>query len=183
MSWALSCDQYSLKPNSTRPGNIPSNKGRHPDRKPHGPLPPQEREQRMGKTTPFGPRMLAPPRSDGGCLRHHYGTAVSALATQRSPGKDANGGHGPPQGARCPESIALAFEPGQGPRVPNRMYQNERFCRPPIDLLLQWQARRTLHNRVMRALEPKKAARYLQLESKIRAIQGYDIAATIPLIK
>jgi hypothetical protein len=63
------------------------------------------------------------------------------------------------------------------------MYQNERFCRPPIDLLLQWQARRTLHNRVMRALEPKKAVRYLQLESKIRAIQAYDIAATIPLIK
>jgi Spy/CpxP family protein refolding chaperone len=44
-------------------------------------------------------------------------------------------------------------------------------------------ARRTLHNRVMKALEPKKAARYLQLESKIRAIQAYDIAATIPLIK
>jgi hypothetical protein len=48
------------------------------------------------------------------------------------------------------------------------MYQNERFCRPPIDLLLQWQARRTLHNRAMTALEPKEAARYLQLESKIR---------------
>jgi hypothetical protein len=63
------------------------------------------------------------------------------------------------------------------------MYQNERFCRPPIDLLLQWQARRTLHNRVMKALEPKKAVRCLQLESKIRAIQAYDIAATIPLIK
>ena len=44
-------------------------------------------------------------------------------------------------------------------------------------------ARRTLHNRTMRALEPKKAARYLQLESKIRAIQAYDIAATILLIK
>ncbi len=44
-------------------------------------------------------------------------------------------------------------------------------------------ARRKLHNKVMRALEPKKAARYLQLESKIRAIQAYDIAATIPLIK
>ena len=63
------------------------------------------------------------------------------------------------------------------------MYQNERFCRPPIDLLLQWQARRTLHNCVMRALEPKKAVRYLQLESKIRAVQAYDIAATIPLVK
>jgi Spy/CpxP family protein refolding chaperone len=44
-------------------------------------------------------------------------------------------------------------------------------------------ARRTLHNGVMKALEPKKAARYLQLESKIRAVQAYDIAATIPLIK
>ena len=44
-------------------------------------------------------------------------------------------------------------------------------------------ARRTLHNRVMRALPPSKAARYLQLESKIRAVQAYDIAATIPLVK
>jgi Spy/CpxP family protein refolding chaperone len=44
-------------------------------------------------------------------------------------------------------------------------------------------ARRTLHNRIMRALPPNKAARYLQLESKIRAVQDYDIAATIPLIK
>ncbi len=44
-------------------------------------------------------------------------------------------------------------------------------------------ARRTLHNRVMRALPAKKAARYLQLEFKIRAVQAYDIAATIPLIK
>lgn len=44
-------------------------------------------------------------------------------------------------------------------------------------------ARRTLSNRVMRALPPKKAARYLQLESKIRAVQAYDIATVIPLIK
>jgi Spy/CpxP family protein refolding chaperone len=44
-------------------------------------------------------------------------------------------------------------------------------------------ARRTMHNRVMRALPATKAARYLQLESKIRAVQAYDIAATIPLIK
>jgi Spy/CpxP family protein refolding chaperone len=44
-------------------------------------------------------------------------------------------------------------------------------------------ARRTLHNRIMRALPPNKAARYLQLESKVRAVQDYDIAATIPLIK
>jgi len=28
-----------------------------------------------------------------------------------------------------------------------------------------------------------KAARYLQLESKIRALQAYDIASTIPLVK
>jgi len=44
-------------------------------------------------------------------------------------------------------------------------------------------ARRTLHNRIMRALPPSKAARYLQLESKIRAVQDYDIASTIPLVK
>ena len=49
-------------------------------------------------------------------------------------------------------------------------------------------ARRTLQNRLMRGvptriLSPKKAARYLQLESKIRAIQAYDVAATVPLIK
>jgi hypothetical protein len=49
-------------------------------------------------------------------------------------------------------------------------------------------ARRTLHNRLMRGvptrvLPPKKAARYLQLESKIRAVHAYDIAATIPLIR
>ena len=48
-------------------------------------------------------------------------------------------------------------------------------------------SRRTLQNRLMRAvptriLPPRKAARYLQLESKIRAVQAYDIAATIPLI-
>ena len=44
-------------------------------------------------------------------------------------------------------------------------------------------ARRTLYNRVMRALPPTKAARYLQLESKIRAVQNYDLAAAFPLIK
>lgn len=44
-------------------------------------------------------------------------------------------------------------------------------------------ARRTLQNRVLRALPAKKAARYLQLESKIRAMQAYDIAAAIPLIR
>jgi hypothetical protein len=44
-------------------------------------------------------------------------------------------------------------------------------------------ARRKMHNRVLRALPAKKAARYLQLESKIRATQAYDIAATFPLVK
>jgi len=44
-------------------------------------------------------------------------------------------------------------------------------------------ARRTLHNRVMRALPDKKAARYFQLENKIRAVQAYDVAAAIPLVK
>ena len=49
-------------------------------------------------------------------------------------------------------------------------------------------ARRTLQNRLMRGvptriLPPKKAARYLQLEAKVRALQAYDVAATVPLIK
>lgn len=49
-------------------------------------------------------------------------------------------------------------------------------------------ARRTLQNRLMRAvptriLSTKKAARYLQLESKIRAVQAYDVAATVPLLR
>lgn len=45
----------------------------------------------------------------------------------------------------------------------------------------QIKARRKMHNAVMRALPPKKAARYLQLESKIRAVQDYDIAVAFPL--
>jgi hypothetical protein len=44
-------------------------------------------------------------------------------------------------------------------------------------------ARRTLYNRTMRALPAKKAARYLQLEEKIRAVQAYDAAAAIPLLQ
>jgi hypothetical protein len=50
-------------------------------------------------------------------------------------------------------------------------------------------ARRTLHNRLIKPLPGRtimpaaKAARYLQLESKIRALQAYDIASTIPLVK
>jgi Spy/CpxP family protein refolding chaperone len=53
---------------------------------------------------------------------------------------------------------------------------------------VETKARRSLHNRLMRGLptrilSPNKAARYLQLESKIRAVQAYDIAANIPLIR
>ena len=44
-------------------------------------------------------------------------------------------------------------------------------------------ARHTMQTRVMRALPPMKAARYLQLEDKIRAMRDYDIAATVPLIR
>ena len=43
-------------------------------------------------------------------------------------------------------------------------------------------ARRALQARLMKALPPIKAARYLQLESKIRAVQDYDIASVIPLV-
>jgi hypothetical protein len=48
---------------------------------------------------------------------------------------------------------------------------------------METKARRTLYNRVMRALPSTKAVRYLQLEGKIRAVQAYDLADTIPLIK
>ncbi len=44
-------------------------------------------------------------------------------------------------------------------------------------------SRRTMSNKLMRALPPRKAARYLQLEAKIRAMQDYDIANAIPLVK
>ena len=43
-------------------------------------------------------------------------------------------------------------------------------------------ARRTLRNRLMRALPPVKAARYLQLEDKLQAIRDYDIASAVPLV-
>lgn len=44
-------------------------------------------------------------------------------------------------------------------------------------------SRRTLRNRVMRALPPLKAARYLQLEEKIQSVRDYDLASTVPLIR
>jgi len=54
---------------------------------------------------------------------------------------------------------------------------------------LELKARRTLHNRLIKPLPGRtvmpaaKAARYLQLESKIRILLEYDIASTIPLVK
>ena len=44
-------------------------------------------------------------------------------------------------------------------------------------------ARRTLYNRLIKAVPPKTALRYLQLEAKIRAVQAYDIAQVMPLVK
>lgn len=44
-------------------------------------------------------------------------------------------------------------------------------------------ARRTMRNRMMRALPAVKAARYMQLEGKIRAVQDYDAAASVPLAR
>ena len=44
-------------------------------------------------------------------------------------------------------------------------------------------ARLTMQKKVLKVLPPKKAARYLQLESKIRAFQDYDLASAIPLVK
>ena len=43
--------------------------------------------------------------------------------------------------------------------------------------------RRRMHGRLMRALPPKKALRYLQIENKVRAIRIYDIAGVMPLAK
>ena len=48
---------------------------------------------------------------------------------------------------------------------------------------IEVKARRTLYNRVTKAVPPKKALRYLQLEAKIRAVQAYDIAQVMPLVK
>ncbi len=44
-------------------------------------------------------------------------------------------------------------------------------------------ARKTMRSRVMRALPAIKAARYMQLEEKIRAVQDYDAAAVVPLAR
>ena len=42
-------------------------------------------------------------------------------------------------------------------------------------------ALRKATNAAMRALPPKKAARYLQLENRLRAVQDYEIAVAFPL--
>ena len=44
-------------------------------------------------------------------------------------------------------------------------------------------ARRKMLGRVLKALPATKAARYMQIEDKIRDAAAYDIAVTIPLIK
>lgn len=43
-------------------------------------------------------------------------------------------------------------------------------------------ALRAYQNRLNRALPPRKVARYLQLENKIRTVQDYDIAGALPLV-
>ena len=42
-------------------------------------------------------------------------------------------------------------------------------------------ALRKAANATMRALPPRKAARYMQLENKLRAVQDYEIAVAFPL--
>ena len=42
-------------------------------------------------------------------------------------------------------------------------------------------ALRKASNASLRALSPKKAARYMQLENKLRAVQDYEIAVAFPL--
>jgi hypothetical protein len=44
-------------------------------------------------------------------------------------------------------------------------------------------ARRTAQTRVLKVLPAPKAVRYMQLESKIRAVQAYDVAMAFPLAK
>jgi hypothetical protein len=43
-------------------------------------------------------------------------------------------------------------------------------------------ARRAMQNKLMKAIPPKKAVRYLQLENKLRAVQFYDVAGAMSLI-
>ena len=60
-----------------------------------------------------------------------------------------------------------------------KQYANELLALDESEI----KARRTMRNRVMRALPAVKAARYMQLEEKIRAVLEYDIATTVPLAR
>ena len=60
-----------------------------------------------------------------------------------------------------------------------KQYANELLALDESEI----KARRTMRNRVMRALPAIKAGRYMQLEEKIRAVQEYDIASTVPLMR
>jgi hypothetical protein len=78
-------------------------------------------------------------------------------------------------------SVALVGVAGLGPTIGDLHARNvvkELVAADDTEL----KARRTLRDRVMKALPARKAIRYLQLESKIRAAQDYDLATTIPLI-
>jgi len=75
------------------------------------------------------------------------------------------------------EDVVARDKPMSDPlakQIANEMYQADKT---------ELDARKTMQGKVMKALPPKKAIRYLQLESKIRAMQDYDIAKGIPLVK
>jgi len=44
-------------------------------------------------------------------------------------------------------------------------------------------ARKKMHTRVLKALPATKAVRYIQFESKVRAVRAYDVAVAFPLVK
>ena len=79
-------------------------------------------------------------------------------------------------------TVALVSVVGQGATISDLHARNvvkELVAADDAEL----KARRALRDRVMKALPARKAIRYLQLESKIRAAQDYDLATTIPLLK
>ena len=78
-------------------------------------------------------------------------------------------------------TVALVGVVGLGPTIGDLHARNvvkDLVAADDIEL----RARRTLRERVMKALPARLAIRYLQLESKIRAAQDYDLATTIPLM-
>ena len=78
-------------------------------------------------------------------------------------------------------SVALVGVVGLGPTIGDLHARNvvkELVAADDAEL----KARRTLRDRTMSALPARKAIRYLQLESKIRAAQDYDLATTVPLL-